>query len=134
MRLAADIASPASRAAAAVAGDRPGPRARRGSGGARPGNLGATRLPRRRREEDPMRAFDALPAPLRRWLAEAARPWSPASCRRMWRRAMARGESVEAALARLTRAERRALMRDAMAPGAHCEIRSPVASTLRGRA
>ncbi|MEY8839776.1 DUF6525 family protein, partial [Cribrihabitans sp. XS_ASV171] len=48
----------------------------------RPSNRGATRLKTRRRDEDPMRAYDALPQPLRQWMAGAALPWSPASCRR----------------------------------------------------
>ena len=60
-----------------------------------------------------MRAFDALPPPLRRWLAEAALPWSPASCRRLWRQAQAKGEPVEAILARLDRAQETCLRRDA---------------------
>ena len=76
------------------------------------GNLGETRLARRRARRDPMRAFDGLPAPLRRWLAEAALPWSPASCRRIWQRARARGEPVEAILARLDRAEALTLSKD----------------------
>ena len=75
-------------------------------------NLGETRLARRRARRDPMRAFDGLPAPLRRWLADAALPWSPASCRRIWQRARARGEPVEAILARLDRAEALTLSRD----------------------
>ena len=76
------------------------------------GNLGETRLKRRRRRRDPMRAYDALPPPLRRWLAEAALPWSPASCRRIWKRARARGEPIDAVLARLDRAEAQTLSRD----------------------
>jgi len=83
------------------------------------GNLGDTPLRRRRRAEDPMRAFDALPPPLRRWLAEAEMPWSPASCRRLWRRARRRGESVEAILARLDRAQEACLARIATPPPAH---------------
>ena len=31
---------------------------------------------RARRHTDPMRDYDALPPPLRRWLAEARLPWS----------------------------------------------------------
>jgi len=34
-------------------------------------NLGATKLKRRQRSVDPMRAYDALPQPLRQWLAGA---------------------------------------------------------------
>ena len=48
-----------------------------------------------------MRAFDSLPPVLRRWLTQAALPWSPASCRRIWQAARARGESPDAALARI---------------------------------
>lgn len=81
-------------------------------------NTGATRLRRRKRTEDPMRAFDALPPPLRRWLADAALPWSPASCRRIWSRARSQGETVEAALARLDRAQAQCLARDAFVPQA----------------
>ena len=71
--------------------------------------LGATGLRRRRRAADPMREFDALPPPLRRWLSTAALPWSPASCRRIWLRAKARGEPPEAILARLERAQAKRL-------------------------
>ena len=81
------------------------------------GNLGATRLRRRRRAEDPMRAYDALPAPLRQWLSTAARPWSPASCRRIWQKARGEGESIELTLARLDRVERLMLARDSWPDG-----------------
>ncbi|MEC9104487.1 MAG: DUF6525 family protein, partial [Pseudomonadota bacterium] len=37
----------------------------------------ATTLRRRRRPADPMQAYDALPRPLRAWMAQAALPWSP---------------------------------------------------------
>lgn len=82
-------------------------------------NLGQTRLRKRKRQGDAMAAFDALPAPLRAWLAEAALPWSPTSCRRIWRAAREQGETVEGALARLDRAEARMLSRDQVisAPG-----------------
>lgn len=75
-------------------------------------NLGETRQRSRHRTQDPMRAYDALPAPLRRWMAEAALPWSPASCRRIWRRARAQGEDVAEVLDRLTRAEAACLARE----------------------
>lgn len=78
----------------------------------RASNLGATRQRRRRRNSDPMRAYDALPAPLRRWMAEAALPWSPTSCRRIWVRARERGENIEDVLDRLSRAEAACLARD----------------------
>lgn len=76
------------------------------------GNLGATTLRKRRRSGDIMRNYDTLPSPLRAWLANAARPWSPASCRRIWLKARAKGESMDALLARLDRAERKTLSRD----------------------
>ncbi|CUH80998.1 hypothetical protein SAMN04488093_106253 [Tropicibacter naphthalenivorans] len=59
-----------------------------------------------------MRAFDALPRPLRAWMAQAALPWSPTSCRRIWVKAQAQGASLEDVLARLDRAEQRTLARD----------------------
>ncbi|SCX94276.1 hypothetical protein SAMN05660710_00298 [Paracoccus tibetensis] len=76
------------------------------------GNLGHVALRRRSRCADPMAAFDALPRPLRAWLAAAALPWSPASCLRLWSRLRARGASEPEALAALTAAELRALERE----------------------
>lgn len=76
------------------------------------GNCGQTSLRLKRRAEDPMRAYDALPPPLRRWLAEAVLPWSPASCRRIWQRARARGEPMQVVLARLDRAQSKTLSKD----------------------
>jgi hypothetical protein len=58
-----------------------------------------------------MAAYDAAPAPLRAWMAQAALPWSPASCLAIWRRAMAAGAGAAEALARLDRAERKTLSR-----------------------
>ncbi|MDO6588252.1 DUF6525 family protein [Salipiger sp. 1_MG-2023] len=84
---------------------------RRASGSAAT-NRGATSLRTRRRHEDPMQAFDALPAPVRSWLSQAALPWSPASCRKILRKARARGESLEDVLARLDRAQQKTLARD----------------------
>ena len=74
-------------------------------------NRGQTGLKLKRRAEDPMRAFDALPAPVRQWLSQATMPWSPASCRKILRSAKARGEGMEQVLARLERAERQTLAR-----------------------
>ena len=79
------------------------------------GNLGATSLRRKSRSADPMRRYDALPGPLRRWLAQANLPWSPASAQRVWARARAKGLGPEDALAALTRAEERTLARDRFA-------------------
>ncbi len=76
------------------------------------GNLGSTTLKRRRKGTDPMRSFDTLPPALRQWLSNAALPWSPASCRRIWQRARAKGEGTDTILARLDRAQARTLARD----------------------
>ena len=75
-------------------------------------NLGDTSLRRKRRSGNPMKAYDALPGPLRRWLSEAALPWSPNSARRIWARSLAEGKSTEEALRDLTEAEHRNLARD----------------------
>ncbi|WP_257787918.1 DUF6525 family protein [Salipiger profundus] len=79
----------------------------------RPGANGASRLPRRRRAVAPMAAYDRLPPDLRRWLAQAALPWSAASALRLWRRALrdADGDREEAAQ-RLSEVERACLRRD----------------------
>ncbi len=76
------------------------------------GNLGQTSLPRKRRTTNPMQTYDALPQALRLWLAGAALPWSPLSCKRIWEKAHREGLSLDDALDRLTRAERKALTRD----------------------
>ncbi|MFK7875587.1 MAG: DUF6525 family protein [Paracoccaceae bacterium] len=75
-------------------------------------NLGATSLRRKRRPGDPMQSYDALPAPLRNWLSQAALPWSPASAQRIWDRANAQGCSVTDALTALSRVEQKTLARD----------------------
>lgn len=75
-------------------------------------NLGATRLRRRRAACDPMRAYDALPAELRAWVAEAARPWSASSCLKLWRRALAEEGCPDRARARLDRVEQALIARD----------------------
>jgi len=61
-------------------------------------NRGATRLPLRRRPADPMQEYDRLPSALRRWLANAQRPWSPHSCRAIWQATLARGGDTQEAL------------------------------------
>ena len=75
-------------------------------------NLGSTSLRRRRRRGDPMKAFDGLPPPLRHWLADASLPWSPISVRRVWSKALTRGQTPEQALETLSRAEAQTLARD----------------------
>lgn len=78
------------------------------------GNLGETPYRLRRRAADPMRTYDALPAPLRAWLSQAVLPWSPASCRRIWLKARAEGANLDSILERLDRAERQTLSRGGM--------------------
>ncbi|MCF6433016.1 MULTISPECIES: DUF6525 family protein [unclassified Leisingera] len=69
-------------------------------------------LKRRRRAGDPMQAYDALPPGLRRWLASACLPWSPASALKIWNNA---GGSKDpgAAATRLNAAEQSLMRRDA---------------------
>ena len=54
-----------------------------------------THLKKRKRAADPMREFDALPKPLREWLASAALPWSARSARAQWRKAMKQSGGCE---------------------------------------
>lgn len=75
-------------------------------------NLGETRLRTRKRQEDPMRAFDRLPPDLRRWLANAALPWRPRSVQRAYDRALARCGDPARALAELDRLQRSKLAKD----------------------
>lgn len=75
-------------------------------------NLGQTSLRRKRRNDDPMKTFDGLPAPVRQWVADAALPWSPTSVRRIWSKSRAKGLSDDEALALLRQAEARTLARD----------------------
>ena len=75
-------------------------------------NLGQTSLRRKRRNGDPMAAYDGLPAPVRQWVAQAALPWSPASVRRIWSKSRSKGLSDAEALTSLARAEARTLARD----------------------
>ncbi len=51
-----------------------------------------------------MVAYDRLPPELRRWLADAALPWNPASALRLWQRALRDRCDLKSALARLERA------------------------------
>jgi hypothetical protein len=74
-----------------------------------------TRLGLSRAQRDNMAAYDALPRALRLWLAEARLPWSPASARRAWRKAMIRSLGREAAaLAIMDRLEEARLAEDAL--------------------
>ena len=75
------------------------------------GNL-ATSL-RRRRRPCPIKQYDRLPPELRRWLAQAALPWSPASALRLWRKLLREtAGNTEAVWRRLDLVEARMLMRD----------------------
>lgn len=78
-----------------------------------PCNRGATRIRLRPRNTDPMQIYDTAPAILREWLAEAKRPWSPASCLALFQSALARGETPQQALRRLSMVENSMLARDA---------------------
>lgn len=75
-------------------------------------NLGECGFRRRRRRGSAMAAFDGLPAPLRRWLSEAALPWSPASARSIWVKRRAKGHSPCEVLDVLSEIEARMLRRD----------------------
>ena len=76
------------------------------------GNLGSTALKRRRRATNPMMTYDMLPQPLRSWLAEAALPWSPKSCKRIWDKARTNGLSIDDTIVVLTKVERKTLSQD----------------------
>ncbi|WP_297779368.1 DUF6525 family protein [uncultured Roseovarius sp.] len=70
----------------------------------------------RRRPAEGLTDYDHLPGPARRWLAQAALPWSARSVRVVWSRALrAAGGCEAAALARLDRIEGQALAREAAA-------------------
>ncbi|MFQ6552250.1 DUF6525 family protein [Aestuariibius insulae] len=88
-------------------------------------NLGATSLRRRARSGDPMRSYDALAPELRRWMAQAALPWSARSCARLWDRARRQGLGPNYALAALSRAERRQLERDRLSTVSWTEASGP---------
>ena len=75
-------------------------------------NLGATTLKKQRRAADPMMTYDLLPEPLRSWLAEAALPWSPKSCKRIWDTARANGLSMDDTIVVLSEAQRKTLFQD----------------------
>ncbi|MDX5384023.1 MAG: DUF6525 family protein [Rhodobacterales bacterium] len=75
----------------------------------------ASGLSRRRKPRparDPMAEFDRLPPELRRWLAQAALPWSPRSALRAWQRALAQSRAPQDALARLDALQAARLARD----------------------
>lgn len=75
------------------------------------GNLASSL--RRRRRPCPIAQYDCLPPELRRWLAQAALPWSPDSALRLWRKLLRETlGDAEAARRRLDLVEARMLLRD----------------------
>ncbi|CUH79254.1 hypothetical protein TRM7557_02305 [Tritonibacter multivorans] len=72
----------------------------------------ASNLPAKKRNVDPMAAYDALPPELRAWLQGAKLPWSAHSCKKIWTSARAKGASPQEALERLNRIEDATLARD----------------------
>lgn len=69
---------------------------------------------RQSRVRDPMREFDRLPPALRRWLAEAALPWSARSVRTAWHKALrASGGCEHRARMQMDEVEARLIARDA---------------------
>ena len=75
----------------------------------------ASSLSRRRKRHparDPMAEFDRLSPELRRWLTQAALPWSPRSALRAWQRALAQSRAPQDALARLDALQAARLARD----------------------
>ena len=70
-----------------------------------------TSLRRRKARQDPMAAFDALPAAARHWLAQAALPWSADSVQREWSRAVRKCGGDEARAAQLLSARESARLK-----------------------
>ncbi|PWJ22216.1 DUF6525 family protein [Jannaschia seohaensis] len=87
-----------------------------------------TRLGLSKAQRDNMAAYDALPEPLRVWLAQARLPWSPASAKRAWRKALWRNFGrTKAALAEMDRLEEERLAQDALTQQRAAEgLRPPV--------
>lgn len=77
------------------------------------GNRGQTSLRLKRRNEDPMREYDRLPAELRAWLAAAVLPWRPRSVQRAFERAVARTRDRTRALEELDRLQDKLVAKDA---------------------
>jgi hypothetical protein len=77
------------------------------------GNRGQTTLRLKRRNEDPMREYDRLPAELRAWLASAVLPWRPRSVRSACERAWARTKDHSRALEELDQLQDRLVAKDA---------------------
>ncbi|WGH77433.1 DUF6525 family protein [Jannaschia ovalis] len=81
---------------------------------------------------DNMAEFDALPRALREWLAEARLPWSPASARRAWRRAMWKGLGrTSKAVAYMNALEDARLAQDALTLQREAEMKAGAAAKER---
>ena len=59
-----------------------------------------------------MAAYDRLPPELRAWMQGAALPWSPRSCRAIWKKVKQNGGTDTQAVARLAAVEAAMLQRD----------------------
>jgi hypothetical protein len=76
--------------------------------------------------------FDRLPPALRRWLAQAALPWSARSVRRLWGRVLRESGGDEArALARLDAIEAARLKRETALGGAAARRKGRVAPRMQ---
>lgn len=69
-------------------------------------------LKRRWRKSNAMQSYDALPPPLRNWLASACLPWSPESALGIWTRAGGMRDPRQA-VTRLNQIEQAMLRKDA---------------------
>ena len=76
------------------------------------GNLGNTSLIKRVVGGSQMEEFDRLPAQLRRWLSNADLPWSPASVRRVYRKALGDTNDARKALDELDNMQRKRLRKE----------------------
>ncbi|WP_424832779.1 DUF6525 family protein [Ruegeria sp.] len=59
-----------------------------------------------------MQTYDALPRPLRQWLAQACLPWSPTSALKIWKQTGGNDDPA-AAIGRLNAVEQAMLQKDA---------------------
>lgn len=76
-------------------------------------NRGRTSLKCKRKNDNPMGAYDRLPADLRHWVAEAALPWRAQSVQKAFDKALKRTGRAELALAELDRIQHKLLTKDA---------------------
>ncbi len=76
-------------------------------------NRGRTSLKCKRKNDNPMGAYDRLPADLRHWVASAALPWRAQSVLKAYDKAIKRTGRVDLAMAELDRIQRNLLAKDA---------------------